>query len=225
MQKSIRRRLLFKKDGTFKIQGKWNHEEFGGFNMPRTKQKMITRAAGLFVAFILIMTWFYPFSFFSMYKSYAFTPDPVVVDGYVNDLKAFKKSYQNDLNELTTDRNIDLTTDQTQHLLPLFEQDWLVSKERVNMSELDLGNNLFKVKTTRNTLLRLLAKEEYTQVQRQYLADCIESLLLLEEDIMDIKTGKAESRNTLRVQFSNLHGSYLNNFMLFNIFYESTRKA
>ncbi|MGP4108489.1 hypothetical protein [Virgibacillus sp. L01] len=191
--------------------------------MTNKMKKIIISLVGLFVFFILIMTWFYPYSIFSIHKSYSFTPDPVVVEGYVKDLNEFKSSYEKDLEELRTNSTIDLTTDQTQHLLPLFEQDWLLSKEPVKLSMGDLGNILFQVKNARKTLLELVAKEDYKKEQRRYLVDSIESLLSLEGKIVDIKTGKAESRKTLKIQFGNLHVSFLNNFMMFEIFYERSR--
>ncbi len=187
-------------------------------------KRIIIGVVGLFIISFVIMTWFYPYSFVSVYKSYAFKPDPIVVDQYVNDLEEFKSSYQEDLDELTTESNYDLTIDRTQYLLPLFEQDWLVSKVPVKMSIDDLGEILFEVKNARKILLELIANEDYTQEQRHYLVNSIESLLSLEEEIVDIKTGIAESRKTLRIQFNNLHGSFLGNFMMFEIFYERSRK-
>ncbi|WP_017382051.1 hypothetical protein [Paenisporosarcina sp. TG-14] len=191
--------------------------------MTNKTKKIIISLVGLFVFFILIMTWFYPYSVFSIHKSYSFTPDPVVVDGYVKDLNEFKSSYEKDLEELRTDSTIDLTTDRTQYLLPLFEQDWLLSKEPVKLSMDDLDNILLQVKNARKTLLKLLANEDYKKEQRRYLVDSIRNILSLEEEIVDIKTGKAESRKTLKIQFSNLHGSFLNNFLMFEIFYERSR--
>lgn len=191
--------------------------------MANKTKKIFISLIGLFIIFILVMTWFYPFSMFSIYKNYPFTPDPVVVDQYVRDLNEFKISYEKKLEESTAEKYIDLTIDRTQYLLPLFEQDWLVSKEPVKISMDDLSSILFEVKNIRNSLFELLAKEDYPEEQRQYLVNSIKSILRLEEDIVDIKTGKAESRKTLRIQFGNLHTSFINNFMMFEIFYERTR--
>ncbi|MRH42589.1 hypothetical protein GH741_07815 [Aquibacillus halophilus] len=188
--------------------------------MTNTVKKIVIGLVGLFVIVILIMTWFYPYSIFSISKSYSFTPDSVVADEYLKDLNEFKNTYEKDLEELTTDRNIDLTTDRTQYLLPLYEQDWLVSTEPLKMSMEDLDEILFEVKNNRKILLELLGREDYTKEHRQYLINNLESLLSLEEEIIDIKTEKAESLKTLKIQFGNLHGSFVNNFMMFEIFYE-----
>lgn len=191
--------------------------------MANKTKKMMISFIGLFAIFILAITWFYPFSMFSIYKNYSFTPDPVVVDEYVRDLSEFKISYEKDLEESTTEEYIDFTTDRTQYILPLFEQDWLVSKEPIKMSMKDLSNILFEVKNIRNSLLGFLAKEDYPEEQRQYLINSIKSILSLEEDIVSIKTGKAESRKTLKIQVGNLHTSFIDNFMMFEIFYDSIR--
>ncbi|PAV28604.1 hypothetical protein CIL05_15005 [Virgibacillus profundi] len=191
--------------------------------MTNTTKRIMTGFLVSIVIFILIMTWFYPYSFFSVHKSYSYTPDPVIVDGYINDLTEFKSSYEKALEGLTTDKTIDLTIDRTQYVLPLFEQEWLISKDPVNMKKEDLSNILFEVKNTRNTLLNLVARGDYSSEQRQYLVDSIESLLLLEESIAEIKSGKAESRRTLKTQFHNVYGDFIGNFMMFEIFYERSQ--
>lgn len=197
----------------------------GRKNMTHKVKRIIISVIGLLVFSVLIMTWFYPYSFISVYKSYSFTSDPVVVDEYMMDLNKFKSSYERDLDEQTPGNIYDLTIDSTQYLISLFEQDWLVSKKPVKMSIKDLDNILFAVKNARKALLRLIAKENYTQVQRQYLVDSIESLLSLEEEIINIKTGRAESRKTLKIQFSNLHVSFINNFMMYEIFYKVSQEG
>lgn len=186
-------------------------------------KKIVISLVGLFVFFILTMTWFYPYSLMSIHKSYTFKPDPVVVDQYTKDLNEFKSSYEKDLEEQDEEVDIDLTIDRTQYMIPLFEQDWLISKEPVKISVEDLGNILFEVKNARKTLLGLLAQEDYTQNQKQDLIISIEGLLSLEEDIMEIQNAKAESRKTLKIQMNNLRGSFINNFMRYENFYERSQ--
>lgn len=191
--------------------------------MTKKTKKIIFSLAGLAVLFILLMAWFYPYSVFSISKSYSYIPDPLVVDGYEEDLNEFKSSFEKDLTEMEATDPINLTTERTQYVFPLFEQDWLLSKEPVKFSMDDLDNLLFEVENARTTLLELSAIEDYTKEQRRNLVDSIGSLLLLEDEIVEIKTGKAESRKTLNIQFGNLHMSFLNNFMMYNIFYEMSR--
>ncbi|WP_422122387.1 hypothetical protein DHX103_11310 [Planococcus sp. X10-3] len=191
--------------------------------MTKKTKKIILSLAGTAVLFLLLMTWFYPYSAFGISKSYSFTPDPVVVDGYEEDLNEFKSSYEKDFAEMEAASAVDLTIDRTQYVLPLFEQDWLLSKEPVSWSMDDLDYLILEVRSARTTLLELSAAEDYAKEHRQNLVDSIESLLWLEEQIEEIKTGKAESRKTLNIQFGNLHMSFLNNFMMFNIFYDRSR--
>ena len=191
--------------------------------MTKKTKKIILSLTGLAVVFLLFMTWFYPYSVFGISKSYSYTPDTVVVEGYEEDLNAFKSSFEEDLAEMGTADQVDLTTDRTQYVLPLFEQDWLLSKEPVNFGMNDLDTILIEVENARTTLLDLSVSEDYTNEQRLYLVDSIKSLLWLEEEIGEIKTGKAESRKTLDIQFRNLHSSFLNNFMMFRIFYERSQ--
>lgn len=191
--------------------------------MTNKMKKILISFIGLFVIFILAMTWFYPFSMFSIYKKYSHTPDPVVIDEYVSDLNEFKISYEKDLEESTSEKYIDLTVNQAQYLLPVFEQDWLVNKDSVKLDMEDLSSILLEAKNIRNSLLGLLVKEDYPEEQRWYLVNSIGNILQLEEDILHIQTGKAESRKTLKIQFSNLHTSLINNFRIFETFYDSTR--
>ena len=186
-------------------------------------KKIILSLTGLVVLFLLFMTWFYPYSVFGLTKSYSFTPDPVVVEGYEEDLNEFKSSFEKDLAEMEAADPINMTTERTQYVLPLFEQDWLLSKEPVNLSLDDLDYILLEVRSARITLLELSAAEDYAKEHRRNLVDSIKSLLWLEEQIEEIKTGNAESRKTLNIQLRNLHTSFLNNFMMFSIFYERSR--
>ncbi|WP_026907258.1 hypothetical protein [Paucisalibacillus globulus] len=174
--------------------------------------------------FILIMTWCYPYSNFSIYKSYAYTPDPMMVDGYIKDLDEFKALFEEELEQnYSKDGIMDYTIDRTQYVLPLFEQDWIVSKDTVKFDMDDLDIILFETRNVRQTLLDLIVREDYTSEQRQYLVDSIGSLLILEESIIEIQTGKAKSRSTLNRQLHNLHGDFMTNFILYEIFYDLAR--
>ncbi|GIN84444.1 hypothetical protein J6TS2_08300 [Heyndrickxia sporothermodurans] len=56
----------------------------------------------LIVIFILLMTWLYPYSFFSVYKTVSYKSDPLVIKQYVKDLKDF----QNTFNKTTVAKKI-----------------------------------------------------------------------------------------------------------------------
>lgn len=175
---------------------------------------------GLMILFVLIMTWLYPYSIFSLHKTYYYNPDPVMVDGYVRDLNEFKESFESDMEGIYTEGTSDLTVDRAQYILPLFEQDWLVSKNTLKMKKADLEKMLFEVKNTIDTLMSLVKQVDYSSEQRQYLISSIENIISLEEFLTDLKTNSFDSRKSLRIQFHNLHGEFMSNFMMFTTFYE-----
>ncbi|MDQ0159994.1 hypothetical protein J2S77_001981 [Alkalibacillus salilacus] len=169
------------------------------------------------------MTWFYPYSMLSIHKSYSFTPDSVVVENYAEDLKIFNEAYEEDLEALESADNIDLTVDRTQYLLPMYEQDWLTSDDTVEMDKEKLDKMLFEVKNGREYLLELMVRKDYSEDQKDYLANVISGLLSLEDQLIDLKNGTAESRKTLNSQIRNVQSSFESNFMVFKTFYERSK--
>ncbi|SDK36785.1 hypothetical protein [Sediminibacillus albus] len=188
--------------------------------MTTITKRIIVGAVSFIVIFILAMTWFYPYSIFSLHKTYNYQPDPVMVDGYLKDVKEFKETFAKDLEEMESERPVDLTVERTQYVLPLFEQDWLISKDKLKMGKEDLDYMLSEVKSIRDTLLSMVEQGDYSKEQRGYLVLSIESLLSLEESIVDFQSSSFGSRKTLRIQFHNLHVAFMNNFMMFTTFYE-----
>ncbi|MFG6114885.1 hypothetical protein ACGTN9_06825 [Halobacillus sp. MO56] len=184
--------------------------------MIKIQKRFIWSFLGLIVSLILIITWFYPYSFFSINKSYTHKPDPVIVDQYVEDLNDFKESYELNINK----ESATLTANYTQYILPMFEQDWLIYKDSVNMGKRELDNMLFEVKENKRTLMHLLVEEDYTKDQRRDVASSLENLQFLEELIIDIKTEKTSSRSTLNTQFHNLHVHYISTFRMYVSFYK-----
>jgi hypothetical protein len=185
--------------------------------MPK-KRILVFSLSILFI--ILVMTWFYPYSFFSIKKSYLYNPDSVVVNQYVREITNFKEVVEQDLSENTSENPIDLTVDKTRAVLPILEQDWLVSKKPVPMNKQDLSTMLFEVENARDTLLNLVADQEYSSESREYLVATIGSLLLVEKSITDLINETAASRKALRIQFNNLKGEIMKSFMLYESFYE-----
>ncbi|WP_170158581.1 hypothetical protein [Aquisalibacillus elongatus] len=165
------------------------------------------------------MTWFYPFSTFSLYKSYTFNPDKVVVDQYVNDLEKFKSSFENDYDSLSLDIDNSLTIDRTNYILQMFDQDWLTNSDSVKVDRNFLSEQLFLVQNTRDYIIELLVREDYTEDQKQYLSISLESMLFLEERIIDLQNDKTHSRKDLRILMGNLYVGFSGNFMMFETFY------
>lgn len=183
----------------------------GGVTLKRFKG-IVLGLVCLIVIATLIVTWVYPFSLFSVHKSYTYIPDSSIVDSHVKSLNDFKKLYSKS--------NEDVTTKSTPAILQIYEQEWLVNKESVTMNEDKFDSILFKVKSARATLLRLTVQEKYTIEQRSYLLDCIKNMLSLEETILMIKNDKWEPRSTEQRRFHNLQSSFDSSFTLFVSFYE-----
>lgn len=186
------------------------------------KKKFLLGAIGLIAISLLFMTWLYPYSLFSINKSYIFTSDPVVADEYNKYLNKFKKSYESDLKALIedTDGEFNLTVNYTEYILPIFEQEWLVNKEPTKMNIEDLDLMLFELKSIRETVLQLVMNEHNTVEQSQYLVNSINGLLLLEDEIIEIQTGRGQTRAKLNNQFYNLQIGYIDNLQTFKIYYD-----
>src|SRR5690606_21410411 len=160
----------------------------------RIKRFVISFIA-IIIIIILFMTSFYPFSNYSMYQSYNYKPDSVMVAGYLEELNEFKTSLEKDLEHENQEKDgyINFTVDRTQYILSLFDQDWLVSKEPVRISKRDIEDMLFKVGNVRETLLDLIAREDYTVEQRDYLVSTIKNILYIEDQLHVLKEGKGTS--------------------------------
>ncbi|MFH5779991.1 hypothetical protein [Heyndrickxia oleronia] len=176
----------------------------------------------LIILFIFIMTWCYPYSPFSVKKNYVYQPNKVLHNGktFKQIFNEFKGSYENDLKADLNNKVPNLTIDRTQYVLPIFEQDWLVSKNSIPIDQMKLDTMLFEVKQVRGILLSLLVQVDYTSEQRGYLVNNIKDLLLLEENIIQLKNGSYLSRGELKRGFRNLSTEFTKNFDSFVTFYE-----
>lgn len=172
---------------------------------------------GVIALFILAVTWFYPYSFFSIYKTYSYQPDSVMTKEYKQDVDNFKRTSQ------IHSKN-DLTSKKTKDILKIFEQDWLTHEKKSKMSTQELDAMLLEVKEARGILLDLSIQENYSKQEREYFVDSIKSLVELEEKINDIRNGESQSRRTLDTQFHNLHTSFISNFKAFTTFYQVTQE-
>ncbi|NYV64041.1 hypothetical protein HYI36_02125 [Bacillus sp. Gen3] len=176
----------------------------------------------LILLFIFIMTLCYPYSPFSVKKNYVYQPNKVLHNGKIFEeiFNDFKGSYENDLKADLNNKVPNLTIDRTQYVLPIFEQDWLVSKDSIPIDKMKLDTMLFEVKQVREIFLSLLVQVDYTSEQRGYLVNNIKDLLLLEENIIQLKNGSYLSRGELKRGFRNLSTEFTKNFDSFVTFYE-----
>lgn len=198
--------------------------------MAITSMRIFWGLATVTVLFILFMSWFYPFSHFSIYKSFTYKPTEVLYHNdktYEDILNKFTESYEKNLAkgiEKYSNCDQDVTVMQTQYILPIFEQDWLIGTDPVSMDQHKLDEMLVDVKQSRDTLLSLITKEDYSSGVKVYLVDTINNFLRLEEEIRYIKDGNYFSRSELNILFGNLRNTFRSNFVIFaTTFYESSR--
>jgi len=190
-------------------------KEERGIRMPKVK-RMLLRSGSLLIIVLAVLTWIYPFSFPSFYKSFDYTPDRDFTADYKKDLNRFKKVYEKHAD--------DSTTRQTYAVLSFYEQDWVMQNKAVTINAGKLEQILDTTTRARDKLLRLTVREEYTQEARQDLLDSILNLSSFEEAIKDIQNSEWESRGDLERYFKNLQGSFHNSFHLFSAFYETALK-
>lgn len=183
---------------------------------------MITAFILFIIIFISIITWFYPYSTLSVSKSYTFQPNKVLINGksYNKILSDFKEAYEKDYNDDLENTYPNLTILRTQYVIPVFEQDWLISKDSVSIDIEKLDTMLSKVKEVREVLLNLVVQAEYNSEQRYYLIDNIRNFLLMEESITELKNDSYVTRSELKRRFNNLYNDFITEFSLFVSFYD-----
>lgn len=176
----------------------------------------------LIVIFISVMTYQFPYSTFSVKNSYAYQPEKVLFNGekYEEILNEFKDTYEIDLKADLDSEYSNLTIDRTRYILPIFEQDWLISNNSVSFDKVKFDKIHYEVQKIREVLLNLVIQEDYTSEQRKYLVDIIRDLLSLEDTISELKNENYVSRSELNNRLDNLYSEFMNNFRSFVTFYD-----
>ncbi|WP_349409396.1 hypothetical protein [Pseudalkalibacillus sp. SCS-8] len=183
------------------------------------KKKLIGLSFALFLVFILFFNWIYPYSALSVTGSVPYKSDPIVVEQYNKGLKEFKKKYQNHVDEGGLHQ--DLTTDRIQYILQMYEQEWLLSKESMSLSKLDLDGILSEVQEARRLLIQLTFEESYDKETKMFLKILLEDTLDLEKRISYLIHSEHHTRQELDNVMGNVHMSFISNFNLFTTFFET----
>jgi hypothetical protein len=166
------------------------------------------------ITFLLFVTWFYPYSFFSVYKTYSFKADPVVIKRYVKEIDTFKNGdVKNSKDNLTKNYT-------QQYILQMYEQDWLTHEKRSKMNIFELNAILQTVRETKDDLLQLMTLVDYSKEEKQYLVDCIKDLSSLENEFTTIELNKNLTRSKVNTEFNNLSNSFFSCFLQYRTFYE-----
>lgn len=169
----------------------------------------------LIVTFVLVMTWLFPFSPFSVNRNYNYQHKKILFNdkNYEEILNEFKDDFE-ELNEDSAKKYPNLT-EQTQYVLPIFEEEWLLSEDSVPINKVKLGTMLLEVQQVREAFLNLIAQEDYTSEDRGYIINIIRNLLSLEDSIRELQTENYMTRNELKRGLDNLYVEYTGNFRFF----------
>ena len=121
---------------------------------------VIVGILSIILIFTTVITWIYPFSILSVKKSYTYQSEEVLYDGksYPEIMSEFKESFNKDLQADSENEYPNLTINFTQYILPVFEQDWLISNNTVSIDRVTLDKMFVDVKRGREVLLSLVAQ-------------------------------------------------------------------
>ncbi|WP_342537649.1 hypothetical protein MKY15_12065 [Sporosarcina sp. FSL K6-1540] len=171
------------------------------------------RTLGLIVIICLVlMTLIFPYSFFSIYKPIAFKPDPIFFKDYRNELKELRNV--NEQNESTG--RVEFYTD---FILDTYEMD-LMTADRVKVSKRDLNEMLDSIRSLRNLILIIVFNEELSSESENYLDLSLQRCLLIEENIVRIKSFPYYTRFQLITLIKNLQNDVQMSFDMYTHFYE-----
>ncbi|MGP4079017.1 hypothetical protein ACTWQL_03815 [Pseudalkalibacillus sp. R45] len=187
--------------------------------MKKTTKKILIRLLIVCTIIIAAISWFFPFSQLSIYKSFSYNPDPVVVEQYKDDLNRFKNTYnKNSRNQK------DLTNERIQYIIEMYEDDSFLSDEGSKITKHSLASLLLELKETRKILIELAFEESYEKNTEDYLRLLLENTIVLEENIKDIINSNGNSRFTLERQYSNLNMGLNRNLKFLESFYNEYAK-
>lgn len=179
-----------------------------------------------YIIFVFTMTWFYPYSFFSLYKSYSWETYEIYSDGksYNDILDEFIAVHEADLiTELDNDTLPNLTINHTVGLLDFFQQDWLLKEEPTRMNDAQLNDMAFYLQMAENNLLDLLVQVDFSTDGKSYLVQMLHHIDYMEKTISEIRQEDYYSRNDLRRNFNNIYGDMVFVLDLYKSFYEKVK--
>lgn len=177
----------------------------------KRNMKIGVMTAGIFIILILaFMSWYYPLSPYSIHKSITYHPS--ADNTYEKEVSEFKLSYEQDLKNYLESESYNPTVNRTQFILPVFEQEWLISTDPQAINRDRLDRMLFEIEQTRNTLIDFVSEEGFSKEAKVHMVDNIKYFLNLEESIRFIRDGKYFTRNEFQRLLSNLHGDFWQGF-------------
>ncbi|PGS56556.1 hypothetical protein [Bacillus sp. AFS041924] len=173
-----------------------------------TKRVIQIGGLGIFILFLGI-TWFYPYSFFSLKKSVTYEPYGVAVKDYKKMVNEVKQTVE--------------PNDPIQPILNLYEQNWLMSEKNVSMTVEDIDEMLKKVKEARSSLIQLDLGtiSPYEVEDRNILLGNCDSF---KKHMENIKKHKTHTRMKINREYHNLMAGFMTSVHVFVEFYEIYEK-
>lgn len=177
----------------------------------------------LFFAFFTVV---FPYSIFSLHKSFTFETPWGLSNGltYNEILERFEENYKKDLdNWYESDvEGRNLVVLQTQYILDIFKQKWLLDDNvtKIDKEELQIARS--KLQTAQSSMYDLLIRLDLTYDQKDYLRMLMLSLDHQMNEINVLLDHPFYTRTTLKRVFGNLEQSYTVLFSVYRSFYASS---
>lgn len=185
------------------------------------KRHIIRKSMLIVIVLLLANTYFYPYSNLSLNKSYSYNADNVVVRGYAENLRDFKKVYQNDLKETVFSEDI---TTRVDYLLLMSEQKWLVKEEPTKMKRIKLYSLYEDMKLLKESLIELESQKNFSPETESYLTYAINRCSSINKQILYLLNSKNDTRSDLQTLYHNLHVAYIACFSIFTAYYDSAKR-
>lgn len=177
---------------------------------------------GLFaVVWIVLATLFFPYSFFSVYKSVSVQTELPILQDYKMKLYEFKKvDEENEGWDLLKDKRVDRVKFNTETILKTFEMD-MMTTSRAKISKRDLNEMFDNVRSLRKTLLYINFNEELNYESKKYLDAALRWCLAAEDEIVRLKSSPYYTRFQLIDEIEVIQNDVRMSFDMYRQFYHA----
>lgn len=170
---------------------------------------------------LFVTTVFFPYSFFSVYRSISIHTELPILQDYKMKLYEFRKEYEEkkerDRKEFYTFDNVQYSTE---FILDTYEMD-IMTTSRSSISKRDLNEMLGRVRSLRNSLLHITFDEEHSSESKKYLFAALRWCLETEENIDWIKSKPFSTRSQLSTHLEDLQSDFRQSFEMYLRFYDA----
>ncbi|WP_370294715.1 hypothetical protein [Rossellomorea marisflavi] len=160
------------------------------------KMSKIVIALTSIILLYILFVWFFPFSYFSVYKNIAIKPDPVSSEEYRKDLK---KVTSDDKNENATKKAV------IDRHVEFLSQKKFTSSEKLNVNKNDLVDLRMSVNRNKMHLIELLFDANLSDSEKEFLTNLVEDDEKIESEIDSIMETPFYTRSELRNSIKGIH--------------------